>query len=329
MKKILLFLFSLLIGIGLFGLVVKFVGWQEIKRVFLAFSGWKGFIIFFLSLLLALVVTWKWQIILKAEEVNVSFFNLFKFYLAGSSLTYFFPIIFWGGETFRAYLLKQKNSISWAKGMASVIIDRILDWTTNLAVIFLGITFFLLKISLPTKEITIIFSGIFLFLLFCISFFYFKVFRRESLAMFFLNLFGYKSKNNEPLEVEKELFQFFKFKTIAAWEGVGIAFLEEVFNLARIWFLIIFLGKNISFFPALAIDGFAYLSTMSPIPAALGIQDVIQAFAFNTLKLGANFGTAFSLILRGADASLALIGLGIILSLGVKSFGENLLKNGN
>ena len=329
MKRFSLFLFSLLIGIGLFIWISKIVGWQEIKNAFLVFTGWQGLVIFFLTLLITLNVTWKWKEILKGMGSDISFFDLFKYYLAGNFLSFFFPLIFWGGETSRAYLLKRKNSISWTKGMTSVIIDRIFDWTTNLIVIFFGIIFFILTIGLPSNKLAIILGGSFIVWLVGISFFYFKVFKRESLIKFFLKFFNYKSPNNEPLEIEKDLFDFFKLKKISPWKGFGLAFLEEVLYFLRTWFLISFLGKNISFFPALSILSFYYLATMIPIPTSLGIHDVVQAFAFNALRLGANFGTAFTLITRGAEAIVALIGMGILFRLGVKLFEENLFQDEN
>jgi len=327
MKKFLLFLISLVIGGLLFIWVIKLVGWQEIKRAFLVFTGWHGLAVFSLTFLLALAVTWKWKVILKGEEVDISFLELFRFYLAGFSLTYLFPMIFWGGETFRAYLLKRKNSVSWSKGMASVIIDRIFDWTTNLIIVFFGIIFFVLTIGLPPKKLAIIFGGTFILWFLAVSFFYFKVFRRESLAKFFLNLANYKTQNSEPLEVEKELFNFFKIKKISLWKGIGLAFFEELINFIRIWFLVLFFGKNISFLPILSIDGFSYLATMIPISASLGTYDMIQTFAFSALGLGANFGAAFALIIRGAEIILALIGAGFLLRLGVKLFEIDFLKN--
>ncbi|MFH1401895.1 MAG: hypothetical protein ABIG40_02945, partial [Parcubacteria group bacterium] len=64
MKKTCLFLASLIIGIGLFFWILKVVGWQEIKDSLRIFTGWKGFIIVFLTLVIALVNNWKWREIL-------------------------------------------------------------------------------------------------------------------------------------------------------------------------------------------------------------------------------------------------------------------------
>lgn len=182
MKKFLLFLISLLIGIGLFFWIIKTVGWQEIKNAFLVFTGWHGLVIFGLTLLMMLIGNWKWKEILKGENIKTSFRELFRPYLAGFAVMFLAPILLLAGEIFRGYILKAKNFVPWSKGMASVFIDRITEWTANLVVIFFGILFFLYTIGLPPRNLGIIFGGAFLLFAFGISIFYFKTIKRESMA---------------------------------------------------------------------------------------------------------------------------------------------------
>lgn len=327
MKRFFLFLISFLIGVGLFIWIGRTIGWQEIKRSFLMFTGWQGLLIFLLTLIWMSVGTWKWKEILRCEDVNIPFSELFWSYLAGFSILYFFPIMLFGGETLRAYIIKRKSTTSISKGMASVLIDRILDWTTNLIVAFFGTTFFFFKIGLPPQKLALILFGSFLFWIIGISFFYIKTFKRESMAKFFLNLFNYKNRNDQPLEIEKEIFNFFKIKKSPFWKGLGLAFLEELVIFLRTWFLIGFLKRRVDFLSTLSIVGFSYLATMIPIPASLGIHEAFQAFAFGALGLGASFGTAYTLIIRGAEIIMALIGMGILFRSGLKLFGNNLSKN--
>jgi len=219
-----------LIGIGLFIWIGKTVGWQEIKDAFLVFSGWQGLIIFSLTLLMILIGNWKWREVLKGENVKISFSNLFKPYLAGFSVMFLAPILLLGGEVFRAYILKEKNSVAFPKGMASVVIDRILEWTANLVVIFLGILFFLYKIGFPPKNLRIIFGGVFLFFAIGTSLFYLKIYRRESIVKFFPKILslGVSNQKNSFFEIEKEIFIFFKFKKISMWKSFGLSVLDYV-----------------------------------------------------------------------------------------------------
>ncbi|MFH1462694.1 MAG: lysylphosphatidylglycerol synthase transmembrane domain-containing protein [bacterium] len=304
MRKIFLFSISLLIGIGLFFWTLKIVGWQEIKSSFLVFTGWKGLAVLGLTLLMMLVGVWKWKEILKGVGVNVSFKGLINPYLAGFSIMFLVPIFLWGGEIFRSYILRERNSAPWPKGMASVIIDRILEWTANLVVIFLGGLFFVSTIGLPSAGLGIIFGGIFLVFLIGIVFFYFKCIKKESIVGFFL-----RGNQGEPLETEKEIFKFFKPNKPQMWKAVSLAFLRAGIMYFRAWLLILFLGKSIGALPVLSILGFSYLSLMIPIPTALGTHEALQTFAFGSLNLSISTATAFTMIIRGAELIVALIGI--------------------
>jgi len=321
-------LISLLTGIGLFVWILKYVGWQEIKEAFLVFTGWQGLVIFGLTLLMALIGNWKWKEILKGEDVKISFRELFKPYIAGFSIMFLAPILLLAGEVFRGYVLREKKEIPWSKGMASVLIDRILEWTVNLTIIFLGVLFFLLIIGLPPIKLLIIFGGVFLFFTGGIGYFYFKTFKGESMVRAILKALGLFRLNqaNSILDIEKEIFSFFKLKKISMWKSFGISFLRAGVMYLRVWLLIVFLGKEISFLPVLSILGFTYLAAIIPIPTALGSHEAIQTFTFNSLGLGAPLAAVFTMIIRGAELILALVGVIILCRLGVGLIKNKLLK---
>lgn len=317
MKKALFFLISLIIGIVIFVWVFKFIGWQDIKNALSLFRGWYGLVILGLTILMVLVGTWKWKTILAGTGVNIPFRAILSSYLAGFSTMFLFPILIWGGEIFRGYALKDKNGVPWQKAMASIIIDRIFEWTTNLVVIFLGTLFFFSKITLLPLKLEIVFGVAFLAFLLGISFFYFKCIKKESIVRFFV-----RHDTNQPLETEKEIFNFFKLKKTALWEGLFLSFLRAAIMYSRVWFLILFLGKNIGILSALSILGFTYLAAMIPIPTSLGSHEAIQTFAFNSLGLGASTAAAFTMIIRTAELVVALIGVLFFFRLGL-----GILKN--
>ena len=324
MKQILLLLISFVIGIGLFVWIAGVVGWENIKDAIFTFTGWQGLVILGLTVLMALVGTWKWREILKGNGVSVSFMSLLNPYLAGFSIMFLAPILLWGGEVFRSYILRERNNVPWPKGMASVIIDRMLEWTANLAVIFFGGLFFLFNIGFPPLKLGIIFGGVFLILLVGVSFFYFKCVKRESFVSLFI-----KNGQNKPFEIEKEIFGFFKVKKKAMWKALSLSFLRAGVMFVRTWFLILFLGKTIGALPVLSVLGFSYLAAMIPIPTALGSHEAIQTFAFGALGLGVSSATAFTMIIRGAEVITALVGVIIFLRLGVFLIKATIFKRFN
>ena len=322
---------SLSVGMGLFIWIGKIVGWQEIKNAFLVFTGWHGLVIFGLTLLMMLIGNWKWKEILKGENIKTSFRELFRPYLAGFAVMFLAPILLLAGEIFRGYILKAKNFVPWSKGMASVFIDRITEWTANLVVIFFGILFFLYTIGLPPRNLGIIFGGAFLLFAFGISIFYFKTIKRESMAKSLLRILGLERLNhaNSILDIEKEIFNFFKPKKIAMWKVFSLSFLRALVMYFRTWFLVIFLGKSITSLPVLSILGFTYLAAMIPIPTALGSHEAIQTFAFSSLGLGGGTATAFTMIIRGAELIIALVGVVILFRLGIDLLKNTLFKKLN
>lgn len=313
MRKFFLFLFSLFIGISLFSWTIEIVGWQEIKKAFLVFTGWQGLAILALTFLGVVIGTWKWREILRAEGVTISSRELFGAYLAGFSIMFLTPILLWGGEMFRSYVLKEKHSVPWSKSMASVIIDRILEYTCNLAVIFLGALFFLLFIGIPSPELIIISVGVFVIFFAALAIFYFKCLKKES----FVAIFS-KNNQNQPHEIEKEIFRFFKIKKISMWKSFALAFLRTAAMYLRAWLLLLFLGKNLSALPVLSVLGFTYLALLIPIPTALGAHEALQTFAFGALGLGASSATAFTMIIRGAELILSFFGVAMLCRLGLK-----------
>lgn len=324
MKKLLPFLISLFVGVILFFLVIRFVGWGEIKKAFLTFKTFRGIIILGLIFLMILIGVFEWKVILKGLGIDFSFKELFQSFLAGFSIMYLFPPIFFGREIFRGYFLKKKKGIPFSKAMTSTLIDRVLDFTTEFVFIFSGILFFLFFIGIPPKRFLIIFGGIFLFSLVSLSFFYFKILKRESFLRFLIKPIS--QRTNSPLEVEKPLFEFFKLKNKYMWQGYVLTFFEKVVEFLKTWLLISFLGEFPGFFPTLSILSFYYLAAMIPIPAQLGSQEAIQAFLFSRFNLGMARGVAFSILDKGAQLIFVFLGVLLLFKIGTEFLKERFSK---
>ncbi|MBI4101442.1 MAG: flippase-like domain-containing protein [Candidatus Nealsonbacteria bacterium] len=328
MRNFLLFLFSLAAGIVLFYGIISFLGWSAVREAFLVFSGWQGMVILGLTFLAALVGNWRWREILKEKNVRISFGELLKSYLAGFAIMFLAPIIIFGGEVFRGYAVKEKNKVEWSKGASSVFIDRILEFTVNLLVIIVGILIFLSLNGLPSQKLSTIFLGVPIFLGGAIFTFYFKVFRKESLVNFFLRILGLRKlqEQNGIIEVEKEIIDFFKDNRKAVLKVFGLSFLRSALVYLRALFLISFLGVKIGWLSALSVVGFTYLALLVPIPAALGSHELIQASAFNYFGVEPASAAAFTMIIRGAELIVALIGIGFLFKLGVSILKSLLFK---
>lgn len=324
LKKILFFFISLIIGVALFIGVISSVGWQEFRSSFEFFTGWQGLIILFLTLLMLFVGAWKWRIILNSQGYNLAIKEIIKLYLSGFSLSYLFPVFIGGGTgtIFRAYVLREKFFIPWRRGVASLIIEKFLEITLGLLVMLAGFMFLLSRtgFSLGYGGIILLFGLVFFIIL--AAFLYFKFFRSESIIGFFAKIF---SKNNfvngTAREIEQEIFDFFNLKSAVFWKVLGLALLRVVIIGVRCWVLVLFLGKFLDLPYVLSIMALYFLTLYIPVPAMLGTHELAQAFAFGALGIGAGLAPAFTLIQRGAEITMALIGLVILFKLGTDLLG--------
>ena len=325
LKKVLFFFISLITGIALYIGVIYFVGWQELKSSFAIFTGWHGLVILFLTALIIFIGACRWKIILNSQGYNLKSKEVFNLYLAGFSLSYLFPVFMGGGTgtIFKGYALREKFFIPWRRGAASLIIERFLQITVSSLFILVGLALFFSETGFPSGNTGIFLSLAIIFFVALIIFLYIKFFRSESIVGFFAKIFSKNSFiNGTAREIEQDIFDFFKPRKAFFWKVVGLSFVKVALIGFRFWILLLFLGKFLAFpyiFPILASY---FLVIFIPIPAMLGTHEIAQTFIFSALGIGAVLAPAFTLILRGAEIILALIGLVILLKLGT-----DILKN--
>jgi uncharacterized protein (TIRG00374 family) len=328
MKKILKFLISFFIGIFIFWLVMKMVGWGKIGEALVLFSGFEGLIIILLTFTTAIIGVLQWKLILQSQGSNIPTKELGKLWLVGFMMSYLTPCTLLGGEALQVYLLKKRFNLNWEKSAASIIIDRILSGTFFLMFLIAGILAFCFYGHFPSDImlwfIILVIGGLFGLLLL----FYFKALNKESVLEWFLHFLGIKKekiKNNKNGKIvfstEKEVIRFFSPKKTAFWKSLGLSFLRYFLLFFRVSLLIFFLKGGIEISRTLAIYGLANFALLLPLPAALGSLEAAGAFSFNALGLGAGEGTIFAITLRSADLFLCLIGF----IFGIK-FGLNLAE---
>lgn len=313
MKRFLVFVVFLVVGIILFSSVVRTVGWQEIWNLIQEFWGEKGILLFVLTLLMLFLGVVRWREILRYQGYKISFFSLCKQYFGGFSLSFFVPMVFLGSELFRAYALKEFHQVPLQRGIVSVVVERFLEITTYLFIIGAGIIFLILSKSvlMPVFFWWII-SGV-VILGGALLFFYLKSHRKESIIrMFFPRIKG----NNGFLEMEQEILHFFRLRNRAFWEGLFLSFSKVSFALLRTFVLAGFLGKFIGLFTAITITGFSFLSLLIPIPGQLGVHEALQVLVFQSLGFQGHTGAAFAFLVRAAEFAVAFGGLILFLRLG-------------
>ena len=63
-----------------------------------------------------------------------------------------------------------------------MIIERVLEWTANILVIFIGLSFFLYKVYLPPRNLVIVFGAFLVVFVSAITYFYINVLGKKSIV---------------------------------------------------------------------------------------------------------------------------------------------------
>ncbi len=79
----------------------------------------------------------RWQILLKAQHIDISMFQLIKFYLVGSFFNNFLPTTI-GGDIMRSYDVS-KTSKSLAQSFAGIIVERLTGMFAMITYAFAGL----------------------------------------------------------------------------------------------------------------------------------------------------------------------------------------------
>ena len=119
-------------------------------------------------------------------------------------------------------------------------------------------------------------------------------------------------------EAEKDVFRFFNFKARRFWQAFGLTVCRYGLLFVRSLVLVFFLVGGWHAVKSLAVYGFVNLAGLAPLPATLGVLELGEGFAFSALGFGFSSGTVFSMVSRGADLLITLVGLIFLIKLSIE-----------
>ncbi|MCK4354893.1 flippase-like domain-containing protein [Candidatus Parcubacteria bacterium] len=320
MKKIIFLSASLIIGFILFFIALKKVGLENIFSVLSGFDVWQISLILGLFLFGLVIGALRWKIILDTQHSSpVRFSDIFIAKFIGHSINYLTPVMFAGGEPFKALVLKARAKVPIDKGLTSIVIEEVIFLSVSFVFAVLGVVLLLAHFTLPLYFIVLLVALI-IFCLFILYIFYSKTINNKSKKGFFVFFIetlcldkidivnGIKPKINE---IEQEISDFFKEQRGKVINACILSVIEILLLILSYWLIIIFLKKYLCIWEVVSINALIHLVSIIPIPASLGSFEWSQAFIFSIFGLGSDTGIAFSLIVR--CVMLTITGLGILL----------------
>jgi uncharacterized protein (TIRG00374 family) len=336
MKKTLLIISSLFIGVLLFVLALQQVGLSEIKSALFLFPREAIFLIFAINFLAMFVVgSYRWLVILRAQGCDADFRTVMRIKLAGFALSYVTPSAFLFGEPIRAYMIKEEKECGWEKSFASVIVDQTILFAALLFAMIVGFVFLAEKFSL-SQGVFWGFLILFAFSLMAFYLFYRKIIRRgvdeEGFFTFLiiktgLDKVGFIKNNLQGIEnTEKVMEKFFKEEQKSSLLVILLGFLEVALDISVVFFACFYLGHLINVLESVGIFSFLTFASLIPIPGSLGSFEVVLTLVFNLFGFGKQNGLAFSLIYRLVNVTFCVIGLVAFMQFMIKTASSNYSK---
>lgn len=122
--RFLKFAFSVLIAVIFIYFAFKGINWTEFLNVFANVNYLYIFIMFIILLMSHFFRALRWKYLLKPVKSDTSFLHFFEATMIGYFANNIFPR---AGEIVKAYTLSSDERISKASGLASVLLERVLD----------------------------------------------------------------------------------------------------------------------------------------------------------------------------------------------------------
>lgn len=265
------------------------------------------------SILLAIVLTYRWKIIVRTHNYNIPFLSLFIYRLIGFAVSYLMPTMHVGGEPLRGYLLK-KNNVPLPKAFSSVFIDKTLEFTVSITLFFLGaiLFVFLVKLNYVIRIILIIISLIlFLFFIYLIRSFV----KEKKIISTILKKTGLirikliKKYEQGLYEMEVCIENFYKNEKSCFRKSVLLTIISWVLMFLEYKFALLIIGVDANIFQIFFVVTGVGIAYSVPIPAAIGILELGQISVAKVLRLSHKLGLALSFLIRARDLLWTIVGL--------------------
>jgi uncharacterized protein (TIRG00374 family) len=250
LRKILLSIFLLVVGIWLFMFTLKSVDLHQVTIFLYSIFSWKFVALFIFGFFAIIVISAvRDYIILKHQKQKITLKTVLMAELVGFSFSYLTPITFAGGEPFRYVILKE-NNIESSNAVSSILIEKIMLFLMMALSFLVGICFFLIYIPLPYG----VQLGLLLFLLigmFVFLFFYYKtrkIIKEKGLIIWLLDklflskLKSAKAHKQRIREIENQTVEFLCKKTLARTGIILISIAETIIGIIFVWFCIYFIS---------------------------------------------------------------------------------------
>jgi len=305
---------SALIGLLVFAFIVYKIGPQQILNNIKKIT-WQSFLILmFMRFLYWMLRTINWKVIFQQYGEDASLLHMFSARMCSHAVSQLTPTAQVGGEAARIYVV---DCSSKKISLASVIVDKTVEFLTVTCFIIVAVAVVIIWIPLPGKLKTLFIGFVAaaaLFLLFIVS----K--QKKGLFEWMIDLLGkikiklkFLEKNRENIkETDEYISEFYRKHRVAFLKVFLLYSLLILWWVTEIHLTLVFIGAtNITFPDSFLITVLGSLAFVFPlVPASLGVYEVTYIALFALLGYGTDIG--FTLVLIRRIMALMWAGMGLV-----------------
>ncbi len=296
-----LFYLRCLISIALIAVVLNRVGIEALFNNLLQ-AKWE-FVLLSISFtpLLIAVSAWKWQIILRAQDIHVSLLRLFWLYVVG----YFYNTVLptnVGGDVVRAYALGKQTGKN-AQSFSSVFIERFTGLTALLLMALLAFAFAIYRLWDVRLTVLLVISvaGYFVLLLF-----FFNKKLIDKISMIKLPLLN---KMIRKLNAFQAATMAFRSKRRTLFFAMANSLLFYILAVLNVFVSSLAFDADITLLEALTITPIVLVITMIPISiGGIGLAEGAYVFTFQRFGMTGAMGLSVALLMRAKALLAGIVG---------------------
>ncbi len=323
----------LVLGLGLFGLILKETNLQEVWNQILKIGLWGMLLILFLYAITFLADVVIWLLTMPERPFNVLWVK--RFYLirmAGTAFNYITPLASLGGEPIKVMLLKNHYDIPYRDSGISIVLAK----TADVIGLVLFLTLGFITLSFSTKVggdfKTIAGIGLITLIIGISGFFLVQRYKITSTSAKWLTKTSFGKKFQHALEMlhelEDKLVHFYTEYRTRFMITLALALLNWSLGILEVYLVMQFLNHPITLADALIIESFAQLVRAGTffIPASIGAQEGAFFLICNAITGVPALGVAVAMIRRFREIVWISLGLFIwwLYSLRPQKISDNL-----
>ncbi|MBI4566561.1 MAG: flippase-like domain-containing protein [Planctomycetes bacterium] len=317
MRKRLLYLSSILLGIAGFSAIPFIVGLHDLGSAIME-VGWPCLVFFTANASMTLLIPAAgWWILMRTEGIPATYGDAVRANLMGYPLTLLTPSMYLGGEPLKTFYIAQRYSVQKRRVLATIIVAKFQELVAIvLAIIiatflFVGHTDFFTRRNEALLIVLIVILAIFMGLLLAAFVGNFKPTVKLINLAASLRIARRKMARLRTLAEEMEglIHAAFTRRVRVLLAAQGVTLLSAVSLFLRPWIFFLCLREEVAFEHLCMIFVVTNLvSCLTIIPGALGLFEGAMAASCSAAGIGDARGVAFAIVNRLSDLTLVMIG---------------------